>query len=235
MQRTFFQRNRIEVAAWLLLLAVGLAYFGSAVYSLLRSRTFLSSMPSVTATVTRTKSRRQEGRRITRVYVSYVVDGTVYRDVYAPHQRYVLEKGDAIIVHYDPARPRRIAAADQTYGSRFLCIPAGLLMMGFSVYQLRGVRKRDEKAMFLSGVGVRVQARITGVTELPGKRESGRLVTVACAWYDSHALLTRTFQSEPFSSASREELVGATVSVLVDPGDYGTYHVETDTLATAKE
>lgn len=209
--------------------------FRACTLSLAYSRYAIANLPTVTATVTKVKSRRYKGELITREYVSYTVDGAAYNDIYVAYLRYLREEGDTLLIHYDPANPNLIVAANQEYLSRIIVGIGGIFLLCFSVVQIRGVKQKDAHEQRLLGEGIRVQATVTEVKMVSKKTERHPLVKVTCVYYDSIAMENYTFQSKPFQHTEPDILVGATISVLVDMNNYSEHLVETETLSESKE
>ena len=233
MRDSFFYRNRAVMTVLLVVFGVGLAHLCYSAGSILCSRYYIVNMPEATATLTRLTSRRIGDSRITREYVSYTIDGVEYHDVYVAHQKYALDKGDTVPIHYNPARPKSMVAAHQSYYSRVFGIAGGLFLLGFAADQTAHVKKRDRRSMRLVGEGICISATATGISKYPRDEKSPQLYCIECEYYDSHTTQTHTFVSDPCRLGQPESVIGAEVPVLVDMNDFSVYRVETDVL-TAK-
>lgn len=73
-------------------------------------------------------------------------------------------------------------------------------------------------------------AEIIGVAKnlrMPGEPEAFHIV---CRWADPDTGETTTFSSEPLPAYPGREVIGKTVTVHLDPGEAGAYHVDLDTI-----
>ncbi len=124
-------------------------------------------------------------------------------------------------------------SADPTPVLVFIVALMWTLFIGlFAVPVARARRRRQREIAWLKSNGWRVEVTVARVEVSAGasRYQAPRHFLIAQAWDAPDGKESYTFKSDPLSGSLADDLVGATVDVLIDPDDPNRYYMDVTTL-----